>query len=149
MQPLRVSGCSANLHTDQCIKIVWRHHLTLCWVLTLSPLGCDINKPGGKRNCYPRSSLFAWCLLHWQWTGLAWLGFISGGDCWSVWHMAHREKTITLKAVSFQMTRIHTRQMYFPPCHSVKLRSFQPTLWVRNDSPTSKKPPVNYSACLF
>lgn len=62
VQSQMACGCFANLYRLQravCVKIVRRHHLTLHWVLTLSPLGCDTNKPGSQRNYYPRSSLHA------------------------------------------------------------------------------------------
>lgn len=136
------------LHRSVCVKIVRRHHLTLRWVLTLSPLGCDTNKLGSQRRHYPRSSLPAG------------VSFTGRGLLWPARGSSHeetvglsgtepREKTITLKADLFQMTRIHTRQMLLPFCHSVRLPLFPPVLWVRNGSPTSKKPPVNYSMCLF
>lgn len=63
------------LHRSVCVKIVRRHHLTLRWVLTLSPLGCDTNKPGGKRRCYTRSSLSAGV----SFAGLVWPGL---GSSW-------------------------------------------------------------------
>lgn len=125
-------------------KTVGRRHPALCWVPTRSPLGCDTNKPGGHRSRYPRSSLcppaagVSFASAGPVWPGLAWPGFISGGDDSSAWRGAQREKTITLKADRIQMTRIHTRQMFLRLCHSVMLPPSPSTptpLWVRNDSP--------------
>lgn len=65
MSPIRlkVKACNSrqcmdgNHYRDQCVEIGRRHHLTLHWVLTLPPLGCDTNKSESKRGCYPWSSL--------------------------------------------------------------------------------------------
>lgn len=59
---------------SMCVKIVRRHHLTLHWVPTLSPLGCDTNKPGGQGRHYPWSSQpagvsFTGSGLHWPGLG--------------------------------------------------------------------------------
>lgn len=109
-------------HRSACVKIARRHLFALCWAPTLSPPGCDTNKPVSSE--FPTF----WRNLDWQWSGLAWPGLSSSREeTAGLSGTEPREKTIILKA-GFQITRIHKGNVsptvvlqcsLFPPACSI------------------------------